>query len=332
MINSECPDCRDPQYYLVTDHNKHIKSENFHGSIEQFCAAFYHVPQGTDVQYDCLTDIHECKIHKEINEKAEGHGNPRNQWTPPKTVVALVKFEETTANGCSFARRYTNCYEGQRHAEQYFKLDVKELISDSTRNNIKKITMYITFQPCHKSVNTGGTLPNYSCCDILESLMKEDSNGLFNDVEIIIKSTHIYKANQKKKTIKSRSDCMLNIQIKNALEGMHKLMNVGIKFDRMNNDNWNYLRQQMVQDNEQFYPSDKRVALDNEIGTFLTTLGGGAGDSGTTSGGTDHSGTTSSATCHSGGGSSSSQSVPTRRPKEKARKTLEGKKSRKRKI
>ena len=118
MINSECPDCRDPQYYLVTDHNKHIKSENFHGSIEQFCAAFYHVPQGPGVTYDCLTD--ECKIHKEINEKHGGHGMPSNLWTPPKKAVAVVKFEETEANGYSFARMYTNCYAGQKHAEEYF--------------------------------------------------------------------------------------------------------------------------------------------------------------------------------------------------------------------
>ena len=324
MTDSVCPHCHVTQYSLLTDHNIHSKSEPFHGSIGQFCAAFYHVPQGPGVTYDCLTD--ECKIHKEINEKHGGHGMPSNLWTPPKKVVAVVKFEETEANGNSFARRYTNCYASNRHAEEYFKLDVEnnENLRLDIENNINKITMYITFQPCHNSVDTGATSPNYSCCNILESLMEEEKNRLFEDVKIIIKPTHTYKANQE-----HSDDDRLNTEISKALEGMNKLINVGIKFDRMNDDDWNYLRQQMVQDNEQFHPSDKREALDNEIGTFLTTLGGGpgggAGDSGTTSGGTDHSGTTSSGTGHSGGGSSSSQSVPTRptqRSKEKARKPV----------
>ena len=329
MTDFECRDCHVTRYSLFTDHNIHSKSENFHGSIGQFCAAFYHVPQGPGVQYDCLTD--QCKIHEDINKKDGRHTETSNLWTPPKTVVAVVKFEETKANGCSFARRYTNCYEGKRHAEEYFKLDVEKLISDSTGNNIKKITMYITFQPCHKSVNTGGTLPNYSCCDILESLMEEDSNGLFKGVEIIIKPTHIYKANQEEKACNS---VQINTQIKNALKGMHKLMSVGIKFDKMNEDDWNYLRRQMVQVNattcnEQFRPSSKRKALDDKIGNFLINLGGGPG------GGTGDSGTTSGGTVHSGGGSSSScesgQTRPPRRTKEKEN-PLEGKKSRKKKI
>ena len=314
MTDSVCPHCHVTQYSLLTDHNIHSKSEPFHGSIGQFCAAFYHVPQGPGVTYDCLTD--ECKIHKEINEKHGGHGMPSNLWTPPKKAVAVVKFEETEANGNSFARRYTNCYASNRHAEEYFKLDVEnnENLRLDIENNINKITMYITFQPCHNSVDTGATSPNYSCCNILESLMEEEKNRLFEDVKIIIKPTHIYKANQE-----HSDDDRLNTEISKALEGMNKLINVGIKFDRMNDDDWNYLRQQMI------CPSDNREALDDEIGTFLTTLGGGAGDSGTTSGGTDHSGTTSSGTGHSGGGSSSSQSVPTRptqRSKEKARKPV----------
>ena len=118
MTDSVCPHCHVTQYSLLTDHNIHSKSEPFHGSIGQFCAAFYHVPQGPGVTYDCLTD--ECKIHKEINEKHGGHGMPSNLWTPPKKAVAVVKFEETEANGNSFARRYTNCYASNRHAEEYF--------------------------------------------------------------------------------------------------------------------------------------------------------------------------------------------------------------------
>lgn len=118
MTDRKCQACSVGRYSRSTDHNIHIKSENFHGSIGQFCAAFYHVPQGADVTYDCLTN--ECKIHKDINKKHGRHRKPSNVWTPPKTVVAVVKFEETEANGYSFARMYTNCYAGQKHAEEYF--------------------------------------------------------------------------------------------------------------------------------------------------------------------------------------------------------------------
>ena len=140
-----------------------------------------------------------CRICEEINEKNRIQRKRSNFCTPPKTVAAVVKFEKTEANGYSFARRYTNCYANKRHAEEYFKLDVEnneDLRDNITKKNINKITMYITFQPCHKSVDTRGTSPDYSCCDILESLMEEERNGLFKDVEIIIKPTHIYKANQ----------------------------------------------------------------------------------------------------------------------------------------
>ena len=152
-------------------------------------------------------------------------------------------------------------------------------------------------------MDTGGTSPNYSCCDILESLMEEGRNRLYVDVEIIIKPGHIYKANHEEKA--SNSD-QLNIQIKNAFDGMYKMMNVIIKFDKMNEDDWNYLRKQMVQDNattcnEQFRPSSRRKALDEEVGNFLTNLGGG-----TSVGGTDHSGS---------GGSRSSQTGLTRPPR-----------------
>ena len=137
--------------------------------------------------------------------------------------------------------------------------------------------MYITFQPCHKSVDTGGISPNYSCCDILESLMEEERNMLFEDVEIIIKSTNIYKANQKEKP--NNTD-QLNTEIRNTLEGMYKLMNVGIKCDKINGDDWNYLRKQMVQvnattSNEKLRPSSRRKALVGKIGNFLTNVGGG---------------------------------------------------------
>ena len=87
---------------------------------------------------------------------------------------------------------------------------------------------------------------NYSCCDILESLMEEGRNRLYVDVEIIVKPGHIYKANQEEQA--SNSD-QLNTQIKNAFDGMYKMMNVRIKFDKMNEDDWNYLRKQLVQDN-----------------------------------------------------------------------------------
>ena len=124
-------------------------------------------------------------------------------------------------------------------------------------------------------METRGTSMNYSCCDILESLMEEGRNRLYVDVEIIIKPGHIYKGNQEEKA--SNSD-QLNIQIKNAFDGMYKMMNVIIKFDKINEDDWNYLRKQMVQDNattcnEQFRPSSRRKALDEEVGNFLTNLG-----------------------------------------------------------
>ena len=55
--------------------------------------------------------------------------------------------------------------------------------------------MYITMLPCHFSVRgTQGTKENWSCCKILIQLKEEE----LKDVEIVIKPTHISKANWKK--------------------------------------------------------------------------------------------------------------------------------------
>ena len=41
----------------------------------------------------------------------------------PKTAVALVKYE---IDGNVFLKRYTNCYDKQAHAEDYFRYDITE--------------------------------------------------------------------------------------------------------------------------------------------------------------------------------------------------------------
>lgn len=152
---------------------KHHNDANL-GSIAEFCTAFYHVPGHEGV---CL-DSCDCLI-----------GRKNVKIKQPKTAVALVKFERK--NGEYFLRTYTNCYSNKQHAEEHFKSDVEANIHDF--GELKKVTMYITMQPCHKSVSdTGGTKENWSCCDTLIDLVKKDEERCrLKDVEIVIKPTHL---------------------------------------------------------------------------------------------------------------------------------------------
>ena len=116
--------------------------------------------------------------------------------------------------------------------------------------------MYITMQPCHKSVRgTQGTKENWSCCRILVQL---------KGVEIVIKPTHLSKANSKK-TDKNKQYHDL---IDNAKEGIKKLMRTdNITLSKMESGDWKFLFELVQGEIEE--EKLERITLDTEIGNFL---------------------------------------------------------------
>ena len=230
---------------LVYKDRKHVevikRERGSMGSPAQFCGAFYHLPK---TQSGCL-DKTNCIIGKEGKINAE-----------PKTAVALANFEPK--KGEPFLRRYTNCYSKQKHAKEHFVHDVKANICSF--GELKKVTMYITMQPCHKSTSdTQGTKENWSCCNILIDLAKNELKG----VEIVIKPTHLSQVGWDK--TKESNDPKL---IENAEKGIMKMIAEGIQLSPMNTSDWKELLE--LDENLVVEKKNKeRGSLDKDIGLKL---------------------------------------------------------------
>ena len=174
-----------PLHFEIYDDYQHIKfNAPILGSIGEFCAAFYHVPGKNNIRDKCCLDEHNCKV---------GH-------TLPKSVVALVKYEIVV--GKNIIVRYSNHYiwKATKHAEEFFSDDLKNTTASSSVSGktLKKITMYITSQPCHFSTTN---TPKKSCCDVLLKLLDRPRR---KGVKIFIKPTHIYMAGKDIQTWRKR--------------------------------------------------------------------------------------------------------------------------------
>ena len=211
--------------------------KNMLRSIDKFCAAFYHTPLYVDSNdpgrtypsaMRCLEQS-SCKIYTGTRRGQ----NPK--YSRPKTAVALVKFESEKGKILS-VRRYTNCYEQEKHAEDFFKDDMNNW---SKLHGLKKITLYITMQPCHKSTTGGtrGTRFKHSCCNTMIKLAKKHSS-----TNILIKPTHLSQAGSRKNGRLSPDGRSYDECIYNAEEGLENLMKVpNIEVSAMRNEDWSYL-------------------------------------------------------------------------------------------
>ena len=234
--------------YKDSEHVKEIaENPGSIGSPGEFCGAFYHVPKRGTLGRVCL-DPENCNI---------ATGEDATEFSQPKTAVALVKFLQK--DDAHFLKRYTNCYSNKTHAEEYFVNDVKANICSSF-GELKEVTMYITMQPCHFSVSdTQGTKENWSCCNILFDLAKNELKG----VKIVIKPTHLSQAGWDE--TKPSNDPIL---IRNAEKGIMKMIAEGIQLSPMNTSDWKELLE--LDENLVVEKKNKeRGSLDKDIGLKL---------------------------------------------------------------
>ena len=245
--------------FLVYKDSIHIQSKK---SIQkaEFCGAFYHTPESPTRKHHCF-DEEKCVVAVEAKSKS-------NWLVQPKTVVAVVKYEGKEESD-SFEAMYTNCYSHRVHAEEYFVRDIteemygnKDLTKAIVAKKIKKITMYITLQPCHLSTEgTSGTNENCSCCKTLMGLLNESLKG----VKLCIKPTHICKADYR---LQNKASDKLIVAAK---IGIKLLMEAGVEFSRMERDDWIYLADKFgIKFGVEIDP--RRIKLDKKIGTFLHNL------------------------------------------------------------
>ena len=237
------------EIYEDFQHIESDETDEILGSIEEFCAAFYHVPGTNNIRDKCCLDEGNCKV-----------GN-----TLPRSVAALVKYEINDGN--DIIVRYSNHYipDATKHAEEFFSDDIKNTTASSSVSGttLERITMYITSQPCHLSTTN---TPDKSCCNVLLELLEDPR---LENVEMCIKFAHIYRAGS--------GDEHAQL-VENGKEGI-KLLNDAphIEVTGMEEDDWNFLYNLVAMDDDERgrippYSGSERKDLDEEIGEFLDQL------------------------------------------------------------
>jgi hypothetical protein len=228
--NGECH----PIYPTEDQHIKQrVKNERFLGSKGQFCAAFYHVHQWNHSEHSCLDDNH-CIVAKEAKK------SPKGWYVQARKVVAVVKFEDENGDILHEAR-YKNCAPEQKHAVDFFKQDIEnengELRKLVEANPNGTITLYLTLQPCNKSTIIGGaafTPPDKTSCETLTAIVNEIL--LPRNISLCVKA-----ANTSRLSLTPEDDANDEILRQNAVAGIEMLMQVGVKFSGMTEEDWKYL-------------------------------------------------------------------------------------------
>ena len=241
--------------------------------LEAFCTAFYHVYEiyGHPVNYECL-----------IKGNADRHGCPITdclyKLKQPKDVALLAVLKEDDKQ-IIWISSFTNCCqcindgEGgkkkkkkKKHAEEFLLEDAASNNKDSLGSVLKgfklsdtksrELTLYITYQPCHKSAEKSS---QKSCTETVKKLYNEHLKP--KGVKLIIKPTHIFKAYWDDE----------GNEVRNTKHGMRILADFQIaekgKFsvEAMTENDWNLLKETFGINVSFVYETSQRRKLDKFI-------------------------------------------------------------------
>ena len=221
------------EIYPANHIKQRVDDERILGTLDQFCAAFYHVykweyRENNSVpatqNYFCL-DQKKCIIGKKAEEGAQ-----------PRTVVAVAKFESQSGT-ILYEARYTNC-DANQHAEDFFKNDIENTDGEFRKMVVENpegtITIYLTYQPCNKSTKKN---PKKSCCDTLEKIVTEILRADGRKIDLCVKATHM--RNLSLETNKDEEYEPLRVK---GVKGIKELMKIeGVTVNGMTQKDWDYL-------------------------------------------------------------------------------------------
>ena len=233
-----------------------MRDERILGSKHQFCAAFYHVHEWGKREHYCLDETN-CIIAKRVKDND-------NKWSlQALNVVAVVKFEDEKGI-ILYEGRYTNCGKEQKHAEDFFKEDIKngELGKKVEANPNGTITLYLTYQPCNKSTSIEGTAntpKDKTCCETLKKTFNKIL--LPKKIKLCVKA-----ANTSRLSLAKETDAVKEKLRNNAVEGIKELMRIGVNISEMTPEDWDYL----VTMTEDFLP--RRRHLDKSVQSVLERI------------------------------------------------------------
>ena len=233
------------------------KNEPILGTSDQFCAAFYHVHEWCPHGHFCLHEKR-CIIAKRVQKE-------KKDWKlQPVQVIAVAKLEDKDGN-ILYEARYSNCTKKkhENHAEDFFKKDIaddgvlKQLVQ---HNPDGTMTLYITYQPCNKSIATKNTNPDQSCCNTLKFIVTQILRADGRKIDLRVKATHAHSS------LSLREQGEREGLRQNAVKGTKNLMRIeGISVSGMTHEDWAYL----FSLTECFSP---RQVLDNDVKQILNEI------------------------------------------------------------
>ena len=168
---------------------------------------------------------------EEATKLAEIARNSPKGWdTQPKTGVAFVKFENHRRK-ILYEARYTYCASRNMHAENFFKKDIKngvfkELVQDNPKGSI---TLYLTLQLSNCPAGTGTDHSFSVTLKEIVPILKDKQ-----EIKLCIKAARMNKSQR------PDSDDPNNALEVNENE-IKELMDLGVKFSGMTQDDWDYL-------------------------------------------------------------------------------------------
>ena len=190
---SACKEWCHTIYSRVDGHTtQRRKGINILGNKAQFCESFYHVHEWGNRKHFCL-DEDNCAIARRACEMEAKH-----RTRQPRTVVAFVKLE--VDGETKYEARYTNCYTGGEHAEEFLDLDIRfkelgDVINAAEENKTKSITVYVTYQPCNKSTGESeGTEKDQSCSETIQKVYTEVLEP--KNISLRIKTSHTLRLDE----------------------------------------------------------------------------------------------------------------------------------------
>ena len=242
------------EIYPANHIKQRVGDERILGTLDQFCAAFYHVDKWKYPENDSVTDTQNYFC---LDQKKCIIALKEDEYAQPRTVVAVAKFESQRGK-ILYEARYTNCDANKKHAEDFFKNDIenkdgvfRKMVVDNPEGTI---TIYLTYQPCNKSTQTERTDPEKSCCDTLEKIVTEILRADGREIDLCVKATHTRNLSLKKNKDKAYEP----LRVK-GIKGIKELMKVeGVTVSGITQKDWDYLFT-LTEDNEDRKLLDQKV-------------------------------------------------------------------------
>ena len=260
----------------------HIQDVLFE-DLGEFCCNFYHVrqylgsPRDRNLDERCLQVPMLCLNHTKCSLggiiKATGQKTAGQKYA---FAVVELKGRGKTGRGSqriiNYTKKYSNCYLKAQtiHAEDFIVEDAYRgrLAAQIENCTSGEMVIYITIQPCHKSQLSRGYAAK-SCSEILTQLYVNLLRP--HKIGLMIKVAFLHKAHW----FEEARGSQLQIEIKNAGEGIRLLMNAGIHVEEMNKRDWEELARKgglEINWDQMRYEQSSRAKMDEFIGRFLENI------------------------------------------------------------